>query len=143
MRIARGIDVDAPTHVVWGLTLDLVGIGDAAVRQGRAQLLDDGPVGPGTRVRIEQLGLPARVWTVEQFDWPSFVSWTTPLAGGTVRAVHVIAPGPAGRSHLTLRVDAEGGAAPALAALAAPLLRRVLDAQATDLRLAAATTSIV
>ena len=138
MRIARDIEIDAPAEVVWGVTMDLVGLGAGPLRTGRAEVLDPGPIRAGTRVRVEQLGMAARVWTVEEIVWPAFVSWTTPLAGGLVRAVHVVAPGPEGRSRLTLRVDVEGGAAPAVGSLGAPLLRRVLAQQALTMGMAAA-----
>lgn len=141
MRIARDVEIDAPADVVWGVTLDLVGLGAGVPGRGRAEVLDPGPIRPGTRVLVEQLGLPARVWTVEDFVWPSFVSWTTPLAGGVVRAVHVVAPDGRDRSRLTLRIDVEGGAAPAIGALGAPLLRRVLQSEALTFGLAAAAAS--
>ncbi|MGW4248115.1 SRPBCC family protein, partial [Nocardia sp. NPDC004722] len=54
--------------------------------------LDPGPLGPGSRVRISQPGLPALVWTVTDFREGVEFTWAAASAGVRTLARHRLDP---------------------------------------------------
>src|SRR4051812_2732728 len=79
MHITDEVDIAAPAEVVWRLTEDIEEWPATTPTVTRVERLDGGPVGVGSRARVEQPGLPAKVWTVTRFERGSRFEWETTI----------------------------------------------------------------
>jgi hypothetical protein len=89
------------------------------------ELLEDGPIGLGSRARIKQPAQRAKVWTVTEFDAPNRFVWTTRSFGANVAGIHELT-GDDTRTTNTLAVEITGPLAPLLGRLLRPTMRKVL-----------------
>lgn len=121
--------IDATVQRVWALTLDLEGLPSTTPTIKSVERLDDGPMRVGSRARLTQPGLPARVWTVAEIDAPHRFSWSTHLLGVRMVGIHELEPVGDDRCRLTLRVVLAGRGATLLGRLAGRNLARALAAE--------------
>ncbi len=108
MQITDSRVIDAPAGRVWDLTLDLEALPEVTPTVTSIERLDDGPVRVGSQARLEQPGLPSRVWTVEDVTAPHRFVWATTLLGVRMVGIHEIRPIDDDRCELTLAVEFSG-----------------------------------
>lgn len=130
MEITETAVIDAPIERVWALTVDLEQLPSVTPTITGVERLDDGPVQVGSRARVSQPGLPARVWTVEEVDEPHRFSWGTRLLGVQMVGVHDLEAVGEDQTRLTLGVVFEGRGAGLLGRLARPSISKALAAEA-------------
>ncbi len=131
MEITETTTIDAPIERVWALTLDLDGLPSITPTVTKVERLDPEPVAVGSRVRLEQPGLPPRIWTVDQVDAPHRFSWSTRLLGVRMTGIHELARVGEDRTDMTLRVVFEGRGAALLGRVGRRSIARSLAAEAT------------
>ncbi len=125
MEFRDDIEIAAPAETVWDLTIDVERWPDIMPTMKSVEVLDSGAMAGGTRVRIRQPGMPARIWTVAEVDAPHRFVWGTRLFGVPMDAVHELTTTPTGcRNALTIRLHGRG--AGLLAKLSANRLRATL-----------------
>lgn len=129
MEIIETATIDAPIERVWALTLDLDGLPSTTPTVTKVERLDPGPVAVGSRARLEQPGLPPRIWTVDELDAPHRFAWSTRLLGVRMTGVHELAPVGGSRCELTLRVAFSGRGAALLGRLGRRSIARSLAAE--------------
>jgi uncharacterized membrane protein len=130
VEITTTTTIDAPIARVWAATLDLEALPSITPTVTAVERLDSGPVQVGSRARLRQPGLPARIWTVEELDAPRRFVWATSLLGVRMSGVHELASAGDERCELTLRVVFEGRGARLLGGLGRRSIARSLAAEA-------------
>jgi len=109
MIIEHSLEISAPIRSVWELTVDPGSWAAANPNVTGATALDDPPLGPGSRVRIEQRGMRPRVWTVLEHRAPNRFVWSTRLLWLTMTASHDLAATGSGTlNSLAVRLDGPG-----------------------------------
>jgi uncharacterized membrane protein len=112
MKIEHALHIDAPHGLVWALTDDIESWPRHTPTITSVERLDPGPLEVGSRVRIEQPRLPARTWTVTDFEPGHRLTWWTRLLGAKMIATHqveAVDPGePSSGTTNTLAVEFEG-----------------------------------
>lgn len=141
MEISHTTTIAAPIERVWQLTIDLEALPSVTPTINRVERLDEGPVHVGTRARLEQPGLPPRVWLVEELDAPHRFSWATSLFGVRMVGVHDLEAVDDQRCRLTLRVVFEGRGGALLGRLSRRSLARTLATEAAGFARAATAVS--
>ncbi|MVU80595.1 polyketide cyclase [Nocardia sp. ET3-3] len=99
--------------------------------------LDSGPLGPGSRVRIKQPGMPALVWTITDFREGVEFTWAAASPGIRTVAGHRLDPTPEGGTRITLAIDQSGALAPLVRALTGRRTERYVRMEAAGLAAAA------
>lgn len=103
---SQSIDIDAPPERVWALMRDVERWHEWTPSITSITRLDDGPLRPGSRVRIRQPKLPAAVWEVTRLDEQRGFDWISRGPGARVTARHDLVPVDGGsRVTLSLRYD--------------------------------------
>jgi uncharacterized membrane protein len=125
MRITDEADIGAPAEVVWRLTEDIENWPATTPTVTRVERLDAGPLGAGSRARVEQPGLPAKVWTVTRFEHGSHFEWETAIYGVRFTGRHHLEATSNGCRN-TLVLDLTGRGARLLGSLAGRKLRKSL-----------------
>lgn len=142
MKITETTSIEAPIERVWALTLDLDALPSITPTVTSLERLDDGPVRVGSRARLSQPGLPARVWVVEEVHAPNRFVWATRLLGVRMVGVHELAATSEAACELTLSVVFEGFGAGLLGGLGRRSIRQALkDEGAGFARAALAATA--
>lgn len=141
MQITDVTTIDAPIERVWALTLDLESLPRTTPTVTSVERLDDGPVRVGSRARLAQPGLPARIWTVEDLEEPGRFAWATRLLGVRMIGIHELEPLGDDRCRLTLHVVFEGRGAALLGWLARRSIGRSLAAEGAGFARAALTAT--
>lgn len=134
MDIERTIEIAAPADAVWAVLTDVERWPDWTASIRTVHKLEDGPLAPGSRVRIHQPRLPAAVWTVSVVDPGRFFEWRNESAGLTSVAGHRVEPAADGSSIATLSIDWSGWLAPLIRVAYGGLSRRYVDMEAEGLR---------
>jgi hypothetical protein len=100
----------------------------------QVEVLDAGPVGVGTRVRVKQPRLPTVVWRIT--DWQPGVgfTWVAERTPVPTHADHWIEPDGADGAKVQLVFEQTGLLAPVLGLLAGRLTRRYIALEANGLR---------
>jgi hypothetical protein len=107
MRLEQTFDIDAPPAAVWAVMQDLKAWPTWTASMRRVDLLDPPPVGPGTRVRVDQPRLPPARWDVTEWQADQGFTWVNRAPGIDVRARHAIVPRGSG-SRVTLSIEYAG-----------------------------------
>ncbi len=109
MRIRHVIDIDAPADTVWRLTEDVESWPATTPTVTSVERLDGGPMGVGSRARLEQPGQRPTVWTVTTFEPGRRFSWEAEVFGIRTEGIHEVTPLDAGcRNTLTLELTGRG-----------------------------------
>ncbi|MEV5559068.1 SRPBCC family protein [Nonomuraea wenchangensis] len=134
MTFRTRVSVDAPADVVWGTMSDVARWPEFTPTVTSVRLLDDEPFGPGSRVRVEQPGLPALDWMVTALTPGRSFVWETVAAGVTIAAGHVVEAGERGGAAVELSITRSGLLAPVLALLTGARTRRYVRTEALSLK---------
>lgn len=104
-EFVKRFEVAAPIERVWAETIDIEAWPEWTPTVTRARRLDGGPIGPGSRVLIQQPKLPPALWIVESIDPPREMKLRTGIPMMRVIAHHRIDPAPSGCAvTLTIRI---------------------------------------
>lgn len=129
MHVEHTVEIEAAVATVWAVTVALEDWPDWTPTVRAVERLTDGPVGVGTRARVEQTTGDVAEWTVTVFAPEDEFTWGTRTRGVDVVAEHRLEALSATRTRNTLRIEASGLAA----RVAWPLIRGSLaDAIATE-----------
>jgi ligand-binding SRPBCC domain-containing protein len=139
--ITETTTVDAPLERVWQLTLDIEALPSVTPTISGVERLDAGPVQVGSRARVAQPGLPARIWTVDEIDAPHRFVWSTRLLGVRMVGVHELATAGEDRCQLTLTIRFEGRGSGLVGRLGRRSISRALAAEADGFARAAVPAS--
>lgn len=91
---------------MWELTVNVVAWSEFMPTMQWLRPLQDGPLRPGSRVRIKQPAQLPLVWTVTDLEPPSLFAWEAKLAIWKLRATHRIEPdGLACTNHLQFELS--------------------------------------
>ena len=112
------IDIDAPADRVWTVMSDVAKWAEWTPSVKRIDLLTNGPLAVGSRVKIYQPKLPPALWEVSEVRPGESFTWVSRAPGVRVTGRHAIERRGAG-SRVTLSISYEG----ALGGLLAWLMR--------------------
>lgn len=85
---------DAPADVVWRLLSDVEGMPGWTRSMTRVSIVDGDGLAVGTRVEIEQPGLPRATWEVDGVTEGRSFSWSSNSPGVRTGAAHLVTPLP-------------------------------------------------
>ncbi len=103
MDFSISVDIAAPPERVWAIMSDIEHWSDWTASVTSITRLEAGPLGPGSRARIRQAGLPPAFWKVVSLEPNRNFTWVTRAPGVTVTAHHGVEPaGPGTRAMLSL-----------------------------------------
>ena len=105
--LQMSIDIEAPPERVWDTTIDIERWPEWTPTVRRARRLDSGPLGVGSRVRIDQPKLPPTVWVVDALEPRRMMTLKSGVPGMRVIAHHRLEPKGKGCA-LTLSLRFEG-----------------------------------
>lgn len=100
--------VDAPADVVWRVLSDVERMPAWTRSMTRVTILGGDPLAVGTRVEIEQPGLPRATWEVDGLTEGRGFSWSSSTPGVRTGAAHLIAPLDDDACEVTLAVAQSG-----------------------------------
>jgi uncharacterized membrane protein len=101
--------VEAPADVVWQILADVERMPAWTSSMSRVTILGPEPaIAVGSRVEIEQPGLPKAVWEVDGLTEGRGFSWSSSIPGVRTGAAHQITPLPDGACEVTLAVAQSG-----------------------------------
>lgn len=107
--IKNEIHIEAELDTVWALTVDVERWPELTPTITEVVLLDDGPVGLGSRARITQPGQRPAVWTVSRFEPGTRLGWWTKVGPVTMTGGHQLERSPDGCVNvLTLELTGRG-----------------------------------
>jgi hypothetical protein len=128
MRLENETVIAAPVEVVWRLTEDIESWPAITPTVTGLERLDDGALRVGSAARIEQPGLPPKVWTVTRLEQNALFEWETRIYGVRFTGRHQLAATDDGCRN-TLVLDLTGRGAGVLGTLARKKLRKSLAAE--------------
>lgn len=123
MRIQHTETINASIERVWAHTLDVESwpqLSPTTITS--VQCVQEGPLRPGSTVRVKQPGQRSKIWTVSAVEAPTRFAWSARVFGTEMTASHVLESGATGTSN-TLIIDIEG----ALAPIVGRLIRRPIS----------------
>jgi uncharacterized membrane protein len=101
--------VEAPADVVWQVLSDVERMPAWTSSMSRVTILGPEPaIVVGSRVEIEQPGLPTAVWEVDGLTEGRGFSWSSSTPGVRTSAAHQITPLPDGACEVTLAIAQSG-----------------------------------
>jgi GNAT superfamily N-acetyltransferase/uncharacterized protein YndB with AHSA1/START domain len=127
------IDINQPPARVWAVLSDVARWPRWTASVQSVDVLDPGPLKPGTRVRIMQPRLRPAIWTVTSLVDGWAFTWDMHSPGVRAVATHQIEPAPGG-SRVTLTVDFAGVLALPIGWLTSSLNRRYMRIEAEGLK---------
>ena len=108
MNLRDEVEIDAPVSSVWALTIDVESWPQTTPTVTRVNLLDPGPLAPGSRARVKQPRQPSAVWTVTRLEPEAVFEWATHSMGMTMTGRHELSATADGRCRNVLTLDAIG-----------------------------------
>ena len=108
MRFEKSIEVDAPQQRVWDVLSDIAAWPQRIATVDTVEVLNNPPVGLGSRVRLKQPKLPEGTWDITRWDPPSYFEWRQKTSGITSTAGHRVEAISEGRARLTLTLEMKG-----------------------------------
>jgi uncharacterized membrane protein len=120
--------IAAPVELVWRLTEDIESWPAITPTVTGVERLDDGTLHVGSTARLEQPGLPPKVWTVTRIEPNTLFEWETRIYGVRFTGRHQLAASDNGCRN-TLVLDLTGPGAGLLGTLAGKKLRKSLAAE--------------
>jgi uncharacterized membrane protein len=128
MRLEDETVIAAPVELVWRLTEDIESWPAITPTVTGVERLDDGTLHVGSTARLEQPGLPPKVWTVTRIEPNTLFEWQTRIYGVRFTGRHQLAAADDGCRN-TLVLDLTGPGAGLLGTLAGKKLRKSLAAE--------------
>lgn len=127
------VEVDAAPERVWQVLTTVAEWPDFVPTVDRLHVETPGPLGPGSRVRIKQPGMPELVWRVTDHTAGTSFTWTARGGGVATTAGHRVT-GTRGGSVLELSIDQRGPLAPVARALFGARTRRYVETEARSVK---------
>lgn len=127
--------VEAPAEIVWRVLSDVERMPAWTSSMTRVTIL--GPeqeIAVGSRVEIDQPGLPRAIWEVDSLTEGRGFSWSSSTPGVRTGAAHQIAPVSAAACEVTLAVAQSGMLAGLTNLVLGTRAREFVDAQLAGLR---------
>ncbi len=124
--------VGAPAARVWEVLVDVASWPSWTASVTSVELLDEGPMRVGWRVRMTQPRLPTSVWTVTEVEPGRAFTWQARGPGRLTTATHRIEPAPTGCA-VYLEVRQEGPVGRVVGRLARGLTERYVTMEADGL----------
>ena len=134
MDIERTIDIAAPHQDVWRIMTDVKRWPEWTASVTSVDLLDQGDLHPGSRVRVRQPRLPAVVWTVTVLEAGRYFEWQNLAPGLKTVAGHRLEGRGGAGARVTLSVGWSGVLAPLMRLVYGNLSRRYVDTEAEGLK---------
>jgi hypothetical protein len=128
MKLENETVIAAPVEVVWRLTADIESWPAVTPTVTDVERLDNGTLRVGSTARLEQPGLPPKVWTVTRLEPNSLFEWETRIYGVRFTGRHELAAADDGCRN-TLVLDLTGRGAGLLGRLARKKLTNTLAAE--------------
>lgn len=101
--------VEAPADIVWQVLADVERMPAWTSSMSRVTILGPEPaITVGSRVEIEQPGLPTAIWEVDSLTEGRGFSWSSSTPGVRTGGAHQITPLPDGACEVTLAVAQSG-----------------------------------
>jgi uncharacterized membrane protein len=127
--------VEAPADVVWEVLSDVELMPTWTSSMTRVSLLDDKTeIAVGSRVEIEQPGLPRATWVVDSLTTGRGFSWSSTTPGVRTGAAHQIAPLSDAACEVTLAVAQSGMLAGLTNLVLGSKAREFVDAELAGLK---------
>jgi uncharacterized membrane protein len=139
MRWENTVLIEAPTQVVWRLTVDVANWPSFTPTMQRVERLDDGPVHVGSTVRVKQPGQTPAVWTVTRVDPGQQFTWQTSRMGVTMTASHILEPFE-DKCRNTVALDLTGPMSRPFAMIFGGMMRTALDTENAGFKATAEST---
>ncbi len=136
MEIRNTTTIEAPIEKVWQLTTDVEHWPELMPTVTSVHPLDDGPLVPGSKVRIKQPGQRAKTWHVTTIDAPVQFEWITRGRFISMRATHLLETTSAGTQN-SLSIEMTGPLAPVVGRLVGRPVRKVLETENRSFKAAA------
>jgi uncharacterized membrane protein len=133
MRVEHEIRIDAPPEIVWAVTLDVGRWPEWTPTVTSVTRADDGPLVPGSVVRIRQPAQGVADWVVTEMVEGRRFAWQTVRPGLRMIAIHELDRDGTGTRNV-LAVEAAGAAALLLWPLLRLAIRRALADENRGLR---------
>jgi uncharacterized membrane protein len=105
IRVSEQVGV--PPATLWASLIDVENLPVVTESITAVRIEDGGPLGPGSRVRISQPGIPSATWVVTDWKEGREFSWVAAGPGVRSRARHRVL-GVAGSSQLELELEHTG-----------------------------------
>lgn len=132
MHFTISVDIDADPQRVWDTLMNVERWPEWTASMTKVTRLDAGPLGPDSRVRIEQPRMPPAVWQVTRFEPPVFFTWISERRGLRTEASHRLVQRPV--RGVELEVAQTGSLAWLLSLLYGRLTRRYVGMEAQGLK---------
>jgi uncharacterized protein YndB with AHSA1/START domain len=128
----------ASPEAVWALLVDVERWPTWTRSMQRVELVTEGPLALGSRVKVKQPRLAPATFVVTELDPGRSFSWRATSPGVVSRASHEVTAAPAGTSTIRLCLDLEGLMAGPIRLALGGLVRRYVQMEADGLAAAAA-----
>ncbi len=92
MYLETSVFINADIRTTWSVLTDLERWPDWTASVHDIEVLDAGPMQPGTRAKLKVQGTPTSTWTVTDVSEYRSFAWVASLRGVTSVANHVIEP---------------------------------------------------
>jgi hypothetical protein len=134
MDVERTVEIVASPERVWAVMTDVERWPEWTASVRRAERLDAGPFGVGSRARIRQPRLPVAVWTVTALEPGRYFEWQSTGPGLRTVAGHRIEARGAGSTRVSLSLAWSGPLAPLVRLLFGSLSSRYVEMEAHGLK---------
>ncbi len=124
--------IDAPPAAVFEVLVDVARWPEWTPTVDSVELLDDGPLRPGTRARLRQPKLPTALWEVTEVDDDHGFTWTARGPGMVTIATHTVTADTTG-STLTLGIEQTGPMGAVAALVWGRLTQRYIELEGESL----------
>jgi uncharacterized protein YndB with AHSA1/START domain len=124
--------IDAPPGPVWEVLFDVVKWPEWTPTVNAVERLDDGPLGVGSRARIQQPRLPRAVWEVSEVVPGRSFSWEAKGPGMKTIGRHEVVPDKGG-SAVRLSIEQTGPMGAVAALVWRKLTQRYIELEAESL----------
>jgi hypothetical protein len=108
MEQSTTVDIAAPPERVWEVMADVERWSEWTDTVTWVRRLDDGPLRPGSRAKINQPKLPETDYVVTELEPGRSFTWVSTAPGALTTARHSVEPLPGGGSRVRLSVE-QGG----------------------------------
>ena len=134
MEQSTTIEIAAPPERVWEVLVDVERWSDWADTVTWVRRLDDGPLRPGSRAKVNQPRIPETEYVVIELDPGRSFTWVATGPGVLTTARHSIEPLSGGGSQVRLSVEQAGWLGSLVGRFYRGLTDRYLAAEAAGLK---------
>ncbi|MHB8186391.1 MAG: SRPBCC family protein [Dermatophilaceae bacterium] len=117
------VEIEAPPERVWEVLADVARWSEWTETVTWVRRLDDGPLRPGSRAKINQPKVPETEYVVTELEPGQSFTWVATGPGATTTARHTVEALPGGGTRVRLAVEQAG----LLGSVMGRLYRRMTD----------------